>query len=270
MVAAKNNGKRKNNANGPKRFNKQMNNQRRPPFGANQFQQFQQNPIPNPGYQDFNEPAAPPQMQNPRPIGNMGRKNPQNKKIPPGKRQNFNMTLRSMPGPNFVPRRAMPPPFMPPMNAPIPPPRPFPGEFRPFFPPAPMRRPVPPFIPPMGPMPRPNALMVMPPMRPRRRPGAISKPGPGGNPNKNKKAKNAPTRKKGNNKHQPPQYPLDKPWVTEEMKEVHAKKTDLENRLKGVRNDELFAEFKKQRDIFVKLYDEAKLEYIGKNKKEVN
>lgn len=61
------------------------------------------------------------------------------------------------------------------------------------------------------------------------------------------------------------QYPLDKPWVTEEIREEHKKKEDIENRLKGNKDDKLFAEFKVQRDKFVKMYETARLEFIGKH-----
>uniref|UniRef100_A0A182T1C7 Uncharacterized protein n=1 Tax=Anopheles maculatus TaxID=74869 RepID=A0A182T1C7_9DIPT len=67
---------------------------------------------------------------------------------------------------------------------------------------------------------------------------------------------------------QPPnreEYPLDKPWVTAEIKAEHDKKADLANRLKGHRDDALFAQFKEQRDKFVKMYEAARLEYIGKH-----
>uniref|UniRef100_A0A182YGQ6 Uncharacterized protein n=1 Tax=Anopheles stephensi TaxID=30069 RepID=A0A182YGQ6_ANOST len=67
---------------------------------------------------------------------------------------------------------------------------------------------------------------------------------------------------------QPPnreEYPLDKPWVTAEIRAEHDKKADLANRLKGHRDDALFAQFKEQRDKFVKMYEAARLEYIGKH-----
>lgn len=65
------------------------------------------------------------------------------------------------------------------------------------------------------------------------------------------------------------QYPLDKPWVTEEIREEHKKKEDIENRLKGNKDDKLFAEFKVQRDKFVKMYETARLEFIGKHPEQV-
>lgn len=60
-------------------------------------------------------------------------------------------------------------------------------------------------------------------------------------------------------------YQLSKPWVTDEIKAAHEKKVELANKLKGNKNDELFAEFKVKRDEFVKLYDAARIEY-NKNK----
>lgn len=60
-------------------------------------------------------------------------------------------------------------------------------------------------------------------------------------------------------------YQLSKPWVTDEIKTAHEKKVELANKLKGNKNDELFAEFKVKRDEFVKLYDAARIEY-NKNK----
>ncbi|XP_058060658.1 DNA-binding protein K10 [Anopheles bellator] len=61
------------------------------------------------------------------------------------------------------------------------------------------------------------------------------------------------------------EYPLDKAWVTDEIRVEHQKKTDLVNRLKGHRDDALFAQFKVQRDKFVKMYETARLEFIGKH-----
>lgn len=61
------------------------------------------------------------------------------------------------------------------------------------------------------------------------------------------------------------EYSLDKPWVTEEIKAEHDKKCELAERLKGNKDDALFAQFKEQRDKFVKMYDAARLEFIGKH-----
>lgn len=61
-------------------------------------------------------------------------------------------------------------------------------------------------------------------------------------------------------------YSLEKPWVNDEIKEVYKLKTDLENQLKGKKNDEIFAQFKEQRDKFVSLYDAAKQAYVTAQK----
>lgn len=54
-------------------------------------------------------------------------------------------------------------------------------------------------------------------------------------------------------------YSLTAPFVTDEIREEHQKKEQITEELKGKgKNDELFAKFKEQRDIFVKKYDEAK------------
>ncbi|EDV45598.1 DNA-binding protein K10 [Drosophila erecta] len=58
------------------------------------------------------------------------------------------------------------------------------------------------------------------------------------------------------------QYPIDKPWVTDEIRSEHDKKVDIENRLKGHKDDELFAQYKGQRDKFVGLYEAAREEYL--------
>lgn len=63
-------------------------------------------------------------------------------------------------------------------------------------------------------------------------------------------------------KHLINQYPIDKPWVTEDIRAEHAKKLDIENRLKGHKNDELFAQFRVQRDKFVTKYEAAREEYL--------
>lgn len=64
-------------------------------------------------------------------------------------------------------------------------------------------------------------------------------------------------------------YSLEKPWITDEIREAHDKKDELAEGLKGKKDDALFAEFKAQRDKFVNLYEAARLEYIGKHKEEV-
>lgn len=70
-------------------------------------------------------------------------------------------------------------------------------------------------------------------------------------------------------KQQPPQYTLDKPWVNDEIRAAHKRKEELENKLKGNKDDALFAEFKECRDKFVTMYDAAKLEFIGKHPEQV-
>lgn len=90
-------------------------------------------------------------------------------------------------------------------------------------------------------------------------------------PPQNLKRKQPPVAgKKGGNKkkahHQPQDpYPMDKEWVTDAIREQLKKKEDVAERLKGNKNDELFAQFKAERDVFVKLYDEAKKEWLVKN-----
>lgn len=66
------------------------------------------------------------------------------------------------------------------------------------------------------------------------------------------------------------QYPLDKPWVTDEIREEHTKKEEIENKLKGKKNDELFAAFKVQRDKFVALYEAARIKHLGETKSKDN
>lgn len=74
-------------------------------------------------------------------------------------------------------------------------------------------------------------------------------------------------RKVKGRRNQGDRYQITKPWVTDEIKAAHEKKVELANKLKGNKNDELFAEFKAKRDEFVKLYDAARQEY---NKNKVN
>lgn len=74
-------------------------------------------------------------------------------------------------------------------------------------------------------------------------------------------------RKVKGRRNQGDRYQINKPWVTDEIKAAHEKKVELANKLKGNKNDELFAEFKAKRDEFVKLYDAARQEY---NKNKVN
>ncbi|XP_055716789.1 DNA-binding protein K10-like [Phlebotomus papatasi] len=215
--------------------------------------------------------------------GGWGNQQPRMPQTPP------NMNQR--PGPPGPPFRGgpMPPRMHPhPMGPSMPPfhPPPMNGRFMGFGP-----RPGPPMPPPMG-----NPWPPMPGM-PRPMPGAMGPPRPlmgggGGNrpnagnvagnrmrrqqQNNNQKTQRKPTKAKGKMKpgvtgkkpnNQPQnQYSLDKPWVTQEIKDQHQKKLDLQNQLKGNRNDELFAKFKSERDKFVALYDAAKAEYTNKGK----
>ncbi|XP_023037223.1 DNA-binding protein K10 [Drosophila willistoni] len=58
------------------------------------------------------------------------------------------------------------------------------------------------------------------------------------------------------------QYPIDKPWVHKELLAAYNTKLDIENRLKGNKDDELFAQFKVQRDKFVAMYESARENYL--------
>ncbi|XP_055374821.1 DNA-binding protein K10-like [Condylostylus longicornis] len=64
------------------------------------------------------------------------------------------------------------------------------------------------------------------------------------------------------------QYSLDKPWVTDEIKAEAKIKEEIESKLKGKKDDKLFAEFKVQRDKFVAMYEAAKKEHMDKKKKQ--
>lgn len=163
-------------------------------------------------------------------------------------------------GPQIPPMGFQPPmiPPMPPMargGPPIPPP--MGGPLPPPF----MRRgngPLPPPIPPMLP---PRMARGMPPVPFN---GPITGPG-----KINKKVKLNKKVTKGKStiktlKNLINQYPLDKPWVTDEIRGEHDKKVDIENRLKGNKDDELFAQFKVQRDKFVAMYEAAREEYLKK------
>ncbi|XP_055606115.1 DNA-binding protein K10-like [Uranotaenia lowii] len=190
----------------------------------------------------------------------------------------------------------VPPHFRPPMgmrgmrNGPMMPP---PGRFGgPPMGPGPMGmmpRPMPP-MPPMrgGPMMGPMGRMMPPPLRNRSNggPGGMRR-NPNGKPQINKQLKGAPPRTQpnggigkppinripgGNNKLRSKrpakpreEFPLDKPWVTEEIKAEHDKKVEIADRLKGNKDDVLFAQYKEQLDKFVKMYEAARLEFIGKH-----
>lgn len=206
--------------------------------------------------------------------------------------QSNNMMMRQGP-PNMGPFRGSPlPPRMhlmgpipPPMGMlpPMPPPLPphMAGRFgppRPLIPP-PMAR----NMPPMGPMRRPPHMRMGPmPLRKAIRPipGPLRRGGGGKGVHKNgnnqnqrrgtiANQKNLKNRRKGQQKGGAKKtnqiidkYPLSKPWVNDEIKAAHQAKVDLENQLKGKKNDEIFAQFKVQRDKFVSLYDAAKDAYL--------
>lgn len=147
-----------------------------------------------------------------------------------------------------------------------------------------LQRPMPPMPPMRGPMMNPMGRMMPPPLRGppmRRNPNGKLPPG-GGRPGKIGKAAAAAARNALENgkaikpaaskkpKTKLPakpreEYPLDKPWVTDEIKAEHDKKVELADRLKGNKDDALFAQFKEQLDKFVKMYDAARLEFIGKH-----
>lgn len=226
---------------------------------------------------------------NPR-WGNRGRSlannNRNNNNMNNGMRQGNMMPFNGPP--RMHPMGPMPP--LPPMGMlpPLPPPMTIMnGRFppRPLMPPIPMVGPIrrPPNFrmgPRIGPGPFPNRGMM-----PRNNGGG----GPirrnkvaGGIVNKNNRRNgggSGPTNQKNRKKNQVKngkrtnqnvnKYALDKPWVNDEIKEAHQMKTDLENQLKGKKNDEIFAKFKEQRDKFVSLYDAAKQAHLTAQK-EVN
>lgn len=171
--------------------------------------------------------------------------------------------------PQFFPHQRFGPPMMPPpppmgmgmMGPPLPPRRPM----------GPRRGPLPP---PMAGAP-PFRGNNNGPTRPVRR-GKVNGPVNGPN-NRRQNLKLGKGRKKADrtkntkkvNQQSSNQYPLKKPWVTDEIREAHDKKVELANGLKGKKDDALFAEFKAQRDKFVSLYEAARASHIGKNKDEV-
>ncbi|KNC30036.1 hypothetical protein FF38_03061, partial [Lucilia cuprina] len=160
----------------------------------------------------------------------------------------------------------IPPPmgFQPPMIPPMPPMGrggpPLPPMVAPVPPPF-MRRGNGPMPPPMPPMLPPRMARGMPPVpfnAPIAGPGKINKKG-----KVNKKVTKGKSTIK-TLKNLINQYPLDKPWVNDEIRGEHEKKVDIENRLKGNKDDELFAQFKVQRDKFVAMYEAAREEYLKK------
>lgn len=221
---------------------------------------------------------------------------------------NNNSNMRSGPPMGGPPFRGGPPrmhPMQPPMGGmrpPMPPPmlphmNPRFGPPRPLLPP-PMNRNMPPMGPggPMRRMPPPRLGGPGPPMRgggamrgmprgmghagPMRRSGKGGPPvggpknadGPSNLPPNSKNLKNRRKPVKGGaakKLHQPVNpYDLNKPWVNDEIKDAYKVKEDLENQLKGKKNDQIFAQFKVQRDKFVALYDAAKTAHVTKAKEE--
>lgn len=87
---------------------------------------------------------------------------------------------------------------------------------------------------------------------------------------KNRKPPVTVAKKNGGNrgkKRQRDPYSLEAPFVNDEIREEHKKKEDILESLKGKgKNDELFAKFKEQREIFVKKYDEVKAAYQAEKK----
>lgn len=213
-------------------------------------------------------PRMPPnQMTNPPPMP------------PPHMGRNFRNTPMPRLGRPLPPPMGMRPPMAPP---PPPPPNMNPGRFgpRPLIPPPIAGCPIVP--PPMGPPRPPMRVGGPPPQRPilprgngpvtsgplRRQKNITNTRKPLKNRKRpigtNIKGKKSTTTKKTLSEIVN-QFPLDKPWVTDEIRAEQKKKDDIENRLKGNKDDKLFAEFKVQRDKFVKMYEAARLEYIGKH-----
>lgn len=219
----------------------------------------------DPGYLDFNIPARP-IFKSSMPF-KKSRHPPNHIRLPPQILMNNQRLLpppfprRMRPpamGPPPIPMRPMPPHLPPPIN----------GRFRGPRPP-PMLRP-------------PHPIMAMPPHPPMGPPPFIMGPprGAPGHPIRRNKNNRRNNRAKqglsnaggGNNRNrriQVNKYDINKPWVTDEIRQVFEKKVELENKLKGNKNDQLFAEFKVQRDKFVKMYEASHLEFIGKHDKKV-
>lgn len=182
-----------------------------------------------------------------------------------------------------MPRRPMPPIPPIPMRGPMPPIPPIDPMCNHLGPMPPMMRngmvgvrpgpPMPPIPPPM--MRRPRNGMLPPAMRRGNNPNAgkiiIKHKRNGNKPNKAASTLaqiDVPSKK--TLKEIINQYPLDKPWVTEEIRQEHAKKEEIENKLKGKKNDELFAAFKIQRDKFVALYETARNKHLEETKSKDN
>lgn len=293
-MLAGNKRKMKNQGGNPGRNNQRKNFQQQQNFNAPQLNDQ------NPGYMDFssnnfNEPQQPAQRQQNN-MNNNKRKNPnqqqqqQNQRRPNNNQkknfQNGGGNNKNNWNNNQPPqRRGGPPPQM--MNQP--------NQFSP--PPMPMNHRMqqsPNFrnmrnggqMPPFGPIRPPPPMMggPMPPMPPMRGPvrrqfQKFSQQNKNNqnrkNPNltkvdkpKNRK-QNMNKRNAGNKgkKKQRDPYSLEAPFVTDEIKAEHAKKEEILESMKGKgKNDELFAKFKEQREVFVKKYDEAKAAYQAEKK----
>lgn len=221
----------------------------------------------DPGYMDFNIPASPiikSSMQFKK-----IRHPPNHIRLPPQIMNNQRLPLlppifqRRM-GPPPIPMRPMPilPHLPPPLNGRFRGPRHNHNNMMPP-PPHPIMARLP-LHPPMGP-----PLFLMGPMGPRIAGHPLRR---NKNNRRNNRSKQSSLGGGGNNRNrriQVNKYDINKPWVTDEIKEIFEKKVELENKLKGNKNDQLFAEFKLQRDKFVKMYERSHLEFIGNHDKKV-
>lgn len=230
----------------------------------------------DPGYMDFNIPARP-IIKSPMQF-KKNRQPPNHIRLPPQIMNQRRLPL--LPPPSFQRRMLRPPimgpPPIPMRPMPMPPhlPPPLNGRFRGprhnhnnMMPPPPPPHPIMARLPPHPPMGPPMFLM-----------GPMGLRNGAGHPlrrNKNNRRNNRSKQSLsggGNNRSrriQVNKYDINKPWVTDEIKEIFEKKVELENKLKGNKNDQLFAEFKVQRDKFVKIYEASHLEFIGKHDKKV-
>lgn len=286
-MLAGNKRKMKNQGGNPGRNNQRKNFQQQQNFNAPQLNDQ------NPGYMDFssnnfNEPQQPAQRQQNN-MNNNKRKNPNQQR--PNQKKNFqNGGNKNNNWNNNQPQRRGPPPQM--MNQQ--------NQFSPPLMPMNQRMQSPNFrnnmrngsgqMPPFGPI-RPAPMMmgggpmggpIMPPMRggPMRR--QFQKFNQQNKNNQNRKNPNLtkvdkPKNRKQNmnkrnagnkgKKKQRDPYSLEAPFVTDEIKAEHAKKEEILESMKGKgKNDELFAKFKEQREVFVKRYDEAKVAYQAEKK----
>lgn len=218
----------------------------------------------DPGYLDFNIPARP--VIRSSMSFKKNRHPPNHIRLPPQIMNNHRLPLLPPPfqrrmrpsimGPPSIPR-PMPPHLPPPIN----------GRFRGPPHPPPMLRPPIPMMPPHPPMGPPPFLMGP----PRGAPGPMRRNKNNRRNNRSKQGlrSNAGGANNRNRRIQVNKYDINKPWVTDEIRQCFEKKVELENKLKGNKNDQLFAEFKVQRDKFVKMYEASHLEFIGKHDKKV-